>query len=234
MDILIKNKKSFLLLFSLVCLFIPVALSLYPRDVTVKNDFNDSSNYRYPKPQHIIQGFHYDGWNGNEKVITVEADRMSIRKKKLGFFRFGLVNIVQLENASIRLYGIGGLDGQKTDQPDGGMTFKGAFSKEALPAFPAKRIASVEMNAVSVEFYDEKAVVAKISANYATIRIKERKIIFKGNASVIAGPRVLMTDRLSLYPEKAMISTRHRFTLNTPEKQEKGRGLSTDIFLREP
>ena len=54
---------------------------------------------------HDIQGFRYTGAFEGRKVISVRADRFLIRKKKIGFLRFGLLNEVRFDNARIDIYG---------------------------------------------------------------------------------------------------------------------------------
>ncbi len=112
------------------------------------------------------------------------------------------------------------------------MTFKGVFSKDVLPSFKAKKISSIVMEPVCVELHDEKTVVTQISADWATIRLKRRDILFKGDVKVVSGPRVLTTSRLSLFPENAIIRCDQHFILKTPEKELKGERLTSDIFLK--
>lgn len=219
----------------------------------LENDRKTISRYQYPRPKHEIRGFRFDGTHEGRRVISIKADRFSIDKKKIGFFRFGLMNEARFENAIIRIYGRSGqpekseVGGQKSEvgvrsehtekRSDGygsqqDLTFKGIFSKGALPSFPIKRISSIVMEPVSVELHNEESVVTRISASSAIIRLKKREIFFKGNVRAVSGPMVLTTERLSVFPEKAIMKTNQHFLLKTPEKQWSGQRLTTDIYLR--
>ena len=198
-----------------------------------ENNRKDISRYPFPKSRHIIKGLHFDGWHEGKKVITIEADKFSVEKKKLGFFRFGLMNVARFENAFIHIFGKGLLAGHGTDKPHQDLTFKDIFSKETLPALPIKKVFSVEIRPVCVELHDEKSVVMKISADFASIRIKKRDIFFKGHVRVESGPNSLTTDTLSFDPDTAVIKTNDHFILKSPEKQEKGNRLKADLFLRQ-
>ena len=166
------------------------------------------------------------------------ADRFSIDKKKVGFFRFGLMNEARLENASIRIYASANPPAKNANashhkassgQP---LTFNNVFSKGALPSFPIKRVSSILMEPVYVEIRDEQSAVTQISASSAAIRLRKRDIFFKGKVKVVSGSRILTTDRLTVIPDNAAIKTDRHFVLNTPEKKLEGNQLITDICLK--
>lgn len=175
-------------------------------------------------------GFRYDGNLDGKRVISIKADRFSIEKKKLGFFRFGLMNVALFENAIIRIYG--DKPDESHENPKQKLSFKNSFSKEALPSFPVKRISSIVMEPIDVELHDEQSAVTRISAASATLSLRKRIIIFKGDVRVVSGDRVLTTTRLNLLLETAVIKTGRDFLLKAPGKQWEGHRLTTDIFLR--
>ena len=190
------------------------------------------------KPRLEIRGFRYDAAYEGQKTISIMADRFSIDKKKLGFFRFGLMNEARLENASIRIYARANLPAKKADGSHNkassgqALTFNNVFSKGTLPSFPIKRVSSILMEPVYVEIHDEQSVVTKISASSAAIRLTKRDILFEGNVRVVSGSRILTTDRLTVIPDNAAMKTDRHFVLNTTEKQLEGNQLTTDIFLK--
>ena len=200
-----------------------------------KNISHDKQRHR---PRHEIRGFSFNSSLDGRKVISIKADRFSIKKKKLGFFSFGLMNEARFDNAIIHIYGRSGQPEKKSDKSPTDiklcrdLTFKGIFSKNALPSFQTKRISSIVMEPVCLKLHDEQSAVTRISAASAVIRLKKRYILFKGNVRVVSGPRVLTTSRLSLFPENAVIKTDQHFILKTPEKELKGDRLTSDIFLR--
>jgi hypothetical protein len=185
------------------------------------------SGYPFPKPRHEIRGFRFDGTSGDKRVITIEADRFRIEKKKVGFFRFGMMNVARLENASIHIFK--SVTGQEAGVDS---AFKDAFSKDALPTFSTKRVSTIEMEPVCVSLYEGESVLSRIKADSAIVRLKNRDVSFKGNVEVASGPRLLITDRLSLIPEKALLKTEGHFVLETNNTEERGDNLTADIFLR--
>ena len=227
-----KALKTFFGVLVLICLASSIIFYYYHhRASNVKNHREDISHYRHPRPRHVIQGFRFDSNHGGKRVISIKADRFSIQKKKLGFFRFGLMNEAILENAFIHLYGRRSLPEDKSDDWQD-LTFKDVFSRETLPSFPIKRISSIVMEPVCLNLYDEQFVVTQISASSASIRLKKRDILFKGDVRVVSGSRVLTTDQLRMLPEEGVIKTDRYFILKTPEKQWEGARLTTDVFLR--
>jgi len=91
-----------------------IFLCYHQRASNLVYERKDVSRYQYPKPRHDIRGFRFDGTHEGKRTISIKADRFSIDKKKLGFFRFGLMNVARLENAFIHIYG-SGLSGERSD-----------------------------------------------------------------------------------------------------------------------
>ena len=206
----------------------------------------DISRRRYPRPRHEIRGFHFHGTHEGKRTISIKADRFGIEKKKLAFFRFGLMNVARLTNAVIDIYGkrtesVRSAGPSPAGQKAGrtwsntsrrqSITFEEVFSGKALPSFPAKRISSIVIEPVLVKLHDETSVVSEISAASATIRMRQRDILFKGDVRVVSGSRVLTTNQLIMLPESAVIKTDRHFVLKTPEKQFDGERLTTNIYL---
>ena len=205
----------------------PLFLYIYDRASNTESAQEESSGYRFPKPRHEIKGFRFDGTSGDKRVITIEADRFRIEKKKVGFFRFAMMNVATLENASVHIF-------KSVTGPETGAdsAFKDAFSKDALPVFSTKRVSSIEMAPVCVALYEGKSVVSRIRADSAIVCLKHRDVLFEGNVKVASGPRSLTTDRLRLLTEKTLLKTEGRFVLKTNKNEERGNKLTADIFLK--
>ena len=185
-------------------------------------------------PQLEIRGFRYNRHVEGRRVIVIKADRIIVEKKKLGFFRFRLMNVAKFENALIQIYG----KREITDTADTvddhllkGLTFEEAFSKETFSSIPAKRISSMVMAPIYIEIHDEQSVVASISAGSAAVRFTRHYLLFENNVKVVSGDRVLTTDRLRLILDKAMLQTKGHFFLKVSDRQWEGHGLTTDVFL---
>lgn len=205
----------------------------------------ENSVYQHlPTTRLEIKGMRYDGHLDGNRVLSIVADRFSIEKKKLGFFRFGLLNVAKFENAFIKVYGSRRLTekrrpedskGQNHVENSGsyqyGLTFKGAFSKKSLPNFPVKNISSVVLEPVTVELYNKKNRVTRITASAADFRLKGQRVSFDGAVKVTSGDRQLSADRVDFYPEHGVLKTRAQFSLTTPLKNLEGSRLITNIFL---
>jgi len=224
-----------------------------------------------PESRHWLparnQGFHYQGSRDGLKIISIKSDRFSIQKKKVGFFRFGLLNEIRLDNALIHIYGSVRPAQNAADRPQASnlgerspafknagdksplkeapkkagadhakprrvLTFNNLFTKESLPGFPIKRISAVVMEPVRMVLHDEQSVVTRISASSAVMRLNQRGILFKGAVRVESGFRVLNTDRLRFIPKAVLMKIDRQWVLKTPEKQQEGHRLTTDVFLR--
>jgi len=222
--------KAFFGVLAVASLAVPIILFYHHRSLPIENNHKNISRKQHPRSRHVIHGFSFTSNQEGTRTILIKADRFSIEKKKLAYFRFGLMNEAILENARVHLYGK-----RETSKPKSGdrqnLSFNALFSKKSLPSFSTKRISSIVMKPVQIKLYDEQSEVSRISSSKAIIRLKKRNILFTGNVRMVSSSRVLTTDELCMYPDGAVIKTDRPFVLKTPEKQWKGRSLTTDIFL---
>ena len=190
--------------------------------------------YRSAGPQLEIRGFRFNRNVENRRVASITADRLIVEKKKLGFFKFSLLNEATFENTVIKIYGkrrTTDTSDQFEDDPLKGLTFDEAFSKETFSSIPVKRVSSMVMTPIHIEIHDEQSMVASISAGSATVRFARRHLLFDHNVKVVSGDRVLTTDQLYLVTDKAMLQAKGHFVLKVADKQLEGHGLITDVFL---
>ena len=235
----LKYYKIFFYCFA-VCILGGLVFAYYHHRTSIpQNNIQSISRHRNShNPRFEIKGFHYDAHYKGKRAISIKADRFSIQKKKVGFFRFGLLNEARLENASIRIYGRSKLSESNPDEsrnkanPRQALTFDNVLSRQTLPSLPIRRISSIVMEPVYVEIHDEQSAVTQISASSAAIRLKKRDIVFKGDVKVVSGSRILTTERLRMLPEDFAIRADRHFVLNTAKMQLEGDQITTDIFLR--
>jgi len=232
----LKRLRIVIGLIVMICVGGTIFLFMHHRASTPSIEPQDISGRHSTSRRFEFLGFRYDGNLDGKRVISIEADRFAIEKKKLGFFRFGLMNIALFENALVRIYGVERTYGNEQDEshesPKQTLSFKNSFSKETLPSLPVKRVSSILMEPIDLELHDEHSAVTRISAASATLGLRKRMIMFKGDVRVVSGDRVLTTDRLNLLLETAVIKTGGIFLLKALGKQWEGRRLTTDIFLR--
>ena len=194
---------------------------------------------RFMPPAHRLQigGFRYDGNREGKKIISIKADKFTIEKKKMGFFRLGLLNVARFKNAVIDIYGQRIGSGEAPGKPNthtqnSGMSFKELFTREALPSFSVKRVSSIMIEPICLNLYDGKSLISQIRASSANIRLRKRDILFEGDVRVKSGSASLKTDHLIFMPENGLLKAERHFILETPEKRLEGERLTTDLFLR--
>lgn len=203
---------------------------------------------RQESPRHRVQitGFRFDGHRGDKRVITFKADQFTIEKGKMGPLRVGLWNVATLKNSIIDLYGssvsgasssgadIGSPPGQAAEKPGvRKLELKDVFHHETIPSFGVKKVSSIILEPIQLVLHDEESVVSEISAAYATIRLKERDILFKGSVRVVSGQRTLLTETLSLDPSKGTLRSEEAVFLHGAGGATKNKGIVTDFFLNE-
>lgn len=225
------SRKAWLLKIFLMVLFmigitgfLVVHYHARTRNSASEHKSNAVSNIQFPKPVHVVQGLRYDRFEKENKLFRITADRFYVQKKKMGFFRFGLISEALFDNAFIQLYK---RDKSTKNNVDAG--FADVFD-HALSLFPGKRILSVFMKPVEIECYDKQSLLSHIWADSAVISIKNQKMIFKGDVRIAAGKRSLTTDQLTLFPDNR-ISTKKHYVLKIGETQKEGDQITMDIFL---
>lgn len=187
-----------------------------------------------------IKGFSYDASAEGRCAFRITADRLVIRKKKIGHVSVGDFCDVKLENAVVRLYGRGGINGDVAGALPISGTIDTLLDKLRLPFASSGRILSVRFAPVRIElpdqygdqYGDQDAVAASISALSADARLNQKDILFQKNVTIVSGPRSLHADQLRLCLKTDRVQTDHRYLLETPEGRWQGKRLTTDIYLK--
>jgi Lipopolysaccharide-assembly, LptC-related len=156
------------------------------------------------------------------------------------------LNVAKLKNGIIHLYGnlrAGALSSEKTlaPKPEGEaekptvrkLKLEDVFHGEVMPSFGVNRVSSVTMEPIQLILHDEQSVVSETSATYATIRMKERDIFFKGSVRVVSGQARLLTETLSLGPLKGILKSEDQVFVHTATGAKENKGIATDLFLSE-
>jgi hypothetical protein len=208
---------------------------------------NVRRQFRPPAPPLDIQGFKFSCRVAGKENISIAADRFTVRKKKIGFLRIGLMNEVVLFNGSIKIYGeknmhVAGPADEDVAHEDHVISgprnssrrpvFAEVLSPEMLPSFAMPKVTAISVEPVHITLYDDQDVVTSISAKSAAIRLMSQDVLFKGAVRVSSGDRVLTTGLLNLIPGKAILAVTGPFNLRTSAGSQHGRRLVTDVFLR--
>lgn len=209
-----------------------------------------------PQPAYRMQieGLRFYGMNGGRRVISIAADRFTLRKGKIGFFRTGLTRTALIENAVVEIYAGSPSSGDSVpaggsatahpggDSATGGalgkvptenIAFGGLFSEETFASLmPAQSIAKIEIAPVTVRLHGARSVLTEVTATRASLLLKEREILFAGNVRVNSSGAELATDQISFFPETGRLRTDRPFVLKQGRRTLEGTGLTTDIFLK--
>lgn len=228
------------------CFVVLIALAFHSHHSfkSLKEQQAQDSRSNHSGDRHVIRGFQYDAYANGRRVLSIKAEEFSIQKKKLGFFRFGLMNEARFQNASIHLYGTSDQP-EKTSTPDQRSIESGnsperapstinigdILSQNPFPALPTKRISTIKFEPVKFVFHNRNSGETRISARRARIQLRSRSVILNGGVRVESGSRLLTTQKLILHPESATLSTDSQYKLDLPGKVLAGRNLATDIFL---
>lgn len=234
-----KLLRALLIAGLLAGIAVPVYFYLHEHPSEPAQKAQRFSGSRSAGAQHEIRGFRFDSHIDGRTALSIRADRFTIQKKKVGFFKFGLLNEARLENAVIHVYAetvptslpLRSQAEEPQSAAAGRLSFERAFSKDALPAWKTQRIAGLVIEPVEVVLHDAQSVRTRISADKAMLRLKQRDLFFTGNVKVSSGSHWLATERLSLDPRHGRLIAQQPYRLQTAGAVREGRRLTTDILL---
>lgn len=88
------------------CLVVSIAWATYRYETghQAKPLSHFESNLSTVGPSMAIRGFAFNGYHEGRRTLSIKADSFIVDKKKIGFFRCGLMNIAKLNNAVIDIY----------------------------------------------------------------------------------------------------------------------------------
>lgn len=194
----------------------------------------EMSGQKNPGNHLQITGFNLYTVDKGKNILSIKADEFSIEKKKMGFFRFGLLNVAYFKNATIDVYL------RRTNAlADTGLMVDALPSienalpslKEALPSSSSKRIQSIVIEPVCLNLWNEQSLLTRITSTSATVGMKERNIMFQGGVFVESGDKSLVAENLYFIYEKAVMKTDCHYILSTPTEKTEGDHITTDLIL---
>ena len=212
----LKVSNVTLLFFILLCVLSYICFTPPLRPAGQANEQTQHSRYTPAKPRIEITGLHYDMNFKGKKGLEVKADRFTIRKKKLGFIRFGLAQEAFFQNAEISFLNhnlIKELNAANQVEPHPLLSLN-----KILTASQAKKLSGLVMAPVSIIFYDDKNKVSHIRAT-------------KGSVRITTGEKHLRTTKLIFHPEREEIYIPGNFMLEVNGKKKTGGQIATDITL---
>lgn len=178
-----------------------------------------------------IKGFNYTINRSGHTALTVKADRLTIKKQKIGHISIGGFAGVRLKNAVVQVYGMPPEATKHEVSQSNKMSLDQVLTGIEMPFPSVKRILSIKMAPIRVELCNQDTVATRISASSASIRSKKGDMVFEKGVIVVSGPRTLETERLSISPDISVVKVFGNFVLTTPDGRYKGNRLTTDINL---
>lgn len=231
---ILKFYRFFLLLVPLLA--VAGIIFLFNRHRTLSNH-NTQQEVLRQKLLHSrlqIKGFKFDRSNNGKNILSIKADKFTIEKKKLGFFRLGLINVAKFENAVIDVYLKRKSSSDESKPLGNDWDFLGEdlpSLRDAFPSFSKKRISAVIMEPVCLNLRGERSLLTQLTSKSAIVRLKKRDLLFEGNVRVLSGDKSLITERLNFSPENFVMKTKRHFILKTSDKKLEGDQLTVDFFL---
>ena len=230
MNIKISTLKYSLISILILALSGTIFISLRHRTSTSRDTQQEVARQKHLKYRFQIKGFNLNRFEDAEKVLSIKADTFTIKNKKLGFFRLGLIHIAEFENAIIDLY----LKRKVPvdDTVDTTMLIKEELPslEDLLPSFSTKRISSIILKSVCLNLWDEHSLLTQITSNSAIIKSK-KNILFTGDVHVVSGDKSLITERLNILTENFVLKMDRHFILETPGEKIEGNQITLDLSL---
>jgi len=200
------------------------------------------SNLSAVGPRLAIRGFTFDGYHEGRRTLSIKADSFVVDKKKIGFFRCGLMNTANLNNGVIDIYAAE-ITASHSDSNKNALNstmqkivkridFPDSLMPDNLKSITKKRITGIEMSPVTIRIHDKKGVISSVCSKYAKISLKDQDIKqdikFDTNVRVTAGFTTLTTRHLAFIPKRSFFRTDHPFILKTDKRELKGNYLEID------
>ena len=187
----------------------------------------------YPAPRTEIRGFDVTHTAEGQTVFRISADAFRIQHKRLGHFRFGLVQEAVLDNARIELHVVKNSSPQNREtKATSRYTLVRNLDQHVLSGFTKGRIAGLRAEPATVVLMDENGqLLSRIDGRRATVRFKQGDILFEGKVRVSAGARHLAAERMTLRPETGTIAVEGPYTMENGGVRTEGRRLVVDLAL---
>ena len=188
--------------------------------------------------RHVMRGIRYSASLNEEIKLSVACDELRVGKKKMGFFRFGLLNEVILTNAKIHIVrtprkskeetASRGSTGssisleaqavqQLTKQPgekkvillDSARTILNEIgNSKPFPGVSKSRIASLKIAPIDFQVCEADSTLMRISAGRASLELKDRKIVFQDNVTAVIGEESWSGDELMIDVASGSVTSR--------------------------
>ena len=199
-----------------------------------------ADNIAVSRPFHDIKAFYYSSVQNGQRLFDIQADRFSVRKMKIGFIRCALMKEVLLERTQINFYQPPVQNRTNADaapqnrvNPRHRIDLKAILAPDFMDKFGIRSTAKVLLRPVVLCIKTQAGQpLVTIRAAHADIDLKGRKLVFQDQASIIAGNKKLIADRIKVVSEYGDLIALNGVLSGTGQKTAtKAAFLKTNIFL---
>lgn len=198
----------------------------------------------FPKPPNAslkleVNDFKLQSYMASRMQLQIESDRFVVKKKKIGFLSFGLLNEGILENARLKIYRIkspiqdNNINKQQGDAflDDQEPVIQTGLNETIFLNLPVKNIISILAKPVLLELYDDSTLVSTIRASKAWLRQEGKEIVFEGQAHVTSEGKEITADKIVFVMENSTLQIKGRSEIDGIKGKWDGEPLQADVYL---
>jgi len=187
-----------------------------------------------------IQGIKFTHHFKERKLFSIQAENVSLKKKKIGFFRIGGLKQLELKNMMFDYYEPFSdikkqlLQKSKSSDKQEPFDLLSCFSKteRSLPVFKDSNISGFAAKHAVIRYHHSDGSITIISSSYMDINNRKKAFVFYDNTSVHYKKKFLLCKkRLYLNLKNYDLISNNRFTFIDNGKMTKGRGIKTNLRL---
>ena len=180
-----------------------------------------------------IDGFHYSANRNGHTGLAIHADRLAVKKKKIGKLRFGMLKEAFFTNARIELDRQAFQSGKQDPSPTSAAShgFAEALDFESIGSFSMKKVVAIHFSPIDLRLKVDGQLKAAVTADRASIKPPGREIQFSGNVRWTRGTIELRTDRLRASLEGNTLRAPKSYRIVNRETVTTGRNLQSDLML---
>jgi len=173
-------------------------------------------------------------------VYSVKIGSFKIKRKKIGFFKIGLIKVAHLDDVVFTI-NLDNLDEnfQENSSPNSSGKDKSSanFIKNVLNSEQAKplqldKVKEVQINNLTVKIVDSEGPISVISSKRAGINLLKHKLVLQGEVKIASRERGTLTCKeLYVSGTDQKFKTDSPYSLLVNNRVYKGKGLETNYLL---
>ena len=180
--------------------------------------------------QMAIKEFQFTANQDGHTEMSIHADKMVVKKKKVGMLRFGLLKEAIFYNARIELdaHTSTALDVKPRLKQS---AFKDAFKIDSIANLPMKNVAGIHLSPIDLRLKVDGLRKARITANRAAIKMPSGDIEFKGNVRWNQAQTTIESEYMVALLEKNTLLVPRKYSMNRGGEVTRGNNLQADLLL---